>query len=46
MGLTDAQYQAGINRMKAAIAEAEARGEEAVFRAELQLTMVMGRVQG
>jgi ubiquinone/menaquinone biosynthesis C-methylase UbiE len=45
MGLTDAQYQAGINRIKAAIAEAEARGEEAVFNAELQLKMAVGCVQ-
>ena len=43
MGLTDAQYQAGIDRIKAAIAEAEARGEEAVFSAELQLKIVVGQ---
>jgi SAM-dependent methyltransferase len=46
MGLTDAQYQAGIDRIKLAIAEAEARGEEAVFNAELQLKMAVGRVHG
>ena len=46
MGLTDAQYQAGIDRIKSAISEAEARGEEAVFHAELQLKMVVGRLQG
>ena len=45
MGLTEAQYQAGIDRIKSAIAEAEARGEEAVFNAELQLKIVVGRVQ-
>jgi len=44
MGLTDAQYQAGINRIKLAITRAEARGEEAVFKAELQLKMVVGYV--
>jgi SAM-dependent methyltransferase len=46
MGLTDAQYQAGIDRIKRALAEAEARGEEAVFQTEMQLKMVVGRVQG
>jgi len=46
MSLTDAQYQAGIDRIQSAIAEAEARGEEALFRSELQLKMAVGRVQG
>jgi len=46
MNLTDAQYQAGIDRIKSAIADAEARGEEAVFKTELQLKMAVGRVQG
>ena len=45
IGLTEAQYQEGIGRLKAAIAKAEAHGEEAVFAAELQLKMVVGRVQ-
>jgi ubiquinone/menaquinone biosynthesis C-methylase UbiE len=45
MGLTDAQYQAGLDRIKAALVEAEARGEEAVFKSELQLKMVAGRLQ-
>ncbi len=45
MHLTDAQYQAGIERIKAALAEAEARGEDAVFKTDLQLKMVVGRVQ-
>jgi ubiquinone/menaquinone biosynthesis C-methylase UbiE len=45
MGLTDAQYQTGIDRIKSVIAEAEARGEEAVFKSELQLKMAVGRVQ-
>ncbi len=43
MGLTDAQYQAGIERIKSAITEAESRGEEAVFRTEMQLNMAVGR---
>ena len=42
MGLTDAQYQAGIDRIRLAIAEAEARGEEAVFSTDLPLRMVVG----
>jgi ubiquinone/menaquinone biosynthesis C-methylase UbiE len=46
MGLTDAQYQAGIDRIKAVIAGAEARGEEAVFSTKMHLKMVVGRVQG
>jgi SAM-dependent methyltransferase len=46
MGLTDAQYRAGIDRIKAVIAEAEARGEEAVFNSDFQLKMVVGRVRG
>jgi len=45
MGLTDAQYQAGIDRIKSAIAETEARGEEAVFKSELQLKMAVGKIQ-
>jgi SAM-dependent methyltransferase len=45
MGLTDSQYQAGIDRIRATLAKAEARGEEAVFRSEIQLKMAVGRVQ-
>jgi len=45
MGLTDAQYQAGIDRIKSVIAETEARGEEAVFKSELRLKMAVGRIQ-
>ncbi len=45
MGLTDAQYQAGIDGIKAAIAEAEARGEEAVFSSAFQLKMAVGYLQ-
>lgn len=45
MSLTDAQYQTGINRIKLAISEAEARGEESLFKADLQLMMVVGFVQ-
>jgi SAM-dependent methyltransferase len=44
MRLTDAEYQAGIDRIKSVIAEAEARGEEAVFHTEFQLKMAVGRV--
>ena len=40
MGITDAQYQAGIDRIRLAIAEA--RGEEAVFSTDLPLRMVVG----
>ena len=43
MGLTDSQYQAGIDRINLAIAAAEARGQEAVFKSELQLKMAVGR---
>lgn len=42
MGLTDAQYQAGIERIKSAIDRAETLSEEAVFRADLSLNMVVG----
>jgi hypothetical protein len=43
MGLT---YQAGVDRAKLAIAQAEARGEEASFKTEFQLTMAVGHVRG
>ena len=46
MGLTDAQYQAGIERIKLAIHRAETCGEEAVFETNLLLKMVIGYVQG
>jgi SAM-dependent methyltransferase len=46
MGLTDAEYQGGIASIKSAINKAEARGEEAVFKSELQLKMAVGRIQG
>ena len=42
MGLTDEQYRAGIERIKSAINRAEKRGEEAVFKADLLLKMVVG----
>ncbi len=42
MGLTDAQYRAGIERIKSTIDRAETRGEEAVFRADLSLKVVVG----
>jgi ubiquinone/menaquinone biosynthesis C-methylase UbiE len=44
MGLTDAQYQAGIECIKKAIAEAEARGEAASFKTDFQLMMAVGKV--
>lgn len=44
MGLTEAQYQAGVDRIKLTIIEAEARGEEAVFRSDIRLKMVVGRI--
>jgi SAM-dependent methyltransferase len=43
--LSDAAYQAGVERVKAAIAEAEARGEKAIFTADLPFQMVVGRVR-
>ncbi len=46
LGLTDAQYQAGIDRIKLAIAQAEARGEEAVFKSEFELKMMVGLAHG
>jgi hypothetical protein len=45
MGLTNAQYQAGIDRIRAALDAAEKRGEEAVFRSEFALKMIVGRVR-
>jgi hypothetical protein len=44
MGLSETQYQAGIDRIKLAISEAEARGEEAVFKSEIRLKMVVGQI--
>jgi SAM-dependent methyltransferase len=43
MGITDAQYQTGIDRIKRVIAEAEARGEEASFKTDFQLLMAVGK---
>lgn len=42
--LSDEAYAEGLQRMEAAIAAAEAAGEQAVFRSRLQLVMVLGRV--
>ncbi len=42
--LTDEQYQAGIDRITRVIEAAEARGEEAVFRTDIQLYVAVGRV--
>jgi len=41
--LSDEAYAAGVRRIEAAIAEAEARGETAVFPFEMTLRMVSGR---
>jgi ubiquinone/menaquinone biosynthesis C-methylase UbiE len=46
MGLTDAEYQCGIDSIKSAINKAEALGEEAVFKSEIKLKMALGRIQG
>ena len=46
MGLTDAEYQCGIDSIKSAINKAEAVGKEAVFKSEIQLKMAVGRIQG
>jgi SAM-dependent methyltransferase len=40
--LTDEAYSAGIARIRAAVAEAEAAGEEVVFSADISLHMVTG----
>jgi ubiquinone/menaquinone biosynthesis C-methylase UbiE len=44
--LTDPDYSAGIERIRAAVAEAESAGEEAVFSVDISLSMVTGRVAG
>jgi hypothetical protein len=40
--MTDEAYSAGIARIRAAVAEAEAAGEEVVFSADISLHMVTG----
>jgi hypothetical protein len=42
--LTDAQYQAGIDRITRVIEDAESRSEEAVFQTDIQLYVAVGRV--
>jgi ubiquinone/menaquinone biosynthesis C-methylase UbiE len=42
--LTDDEYSAGISRVRAAIAKAEAAHEEIVFSADISLHMVAGRL--
>jgi SAM-dependent methyltransferase len=44
--LSDEQYAAGIARIRAAIAQAEAAGEEITFPVDISLQMVVGFVQG
>jgi SAM-dependent methyltransferase len=44
MHMTDSQYQDGIDRIKSAIGEAEARSQVAVFKTEFQLKMTVGRI--
>jgi SAM-dependent methyltransferase len=44
--LSDQEYAAGIARIQAAIAQAEAHGGEAVFPVDVSLQMVVGFVQG
>jgi SAM-dependent methyltransferase len=41
--LSEEAYAAGLQRIEQAVAEAEARGEQAVFAADLALEMVVGR---
>jgi SAM-dependent methyltransferase len=43
--LSDAEYAAGLARIRTAIAEAEAVGEERVFTADISLAMVTGRLR-
>jgi hypothetical protein len=42
--LTDDEYSAGVSRIRAAIAKAEAAHEEIVFSADISLHMVAGRL--
>jgi ubiquinone/menaquinone biosynthesis C-methylase UbiE len=43
--LSDVQYAAGITRIQAAIAQAEASGEAAVFEVDISLHMLVGYIQ-
>jgi ubiquinone/menaquinone biosynthesis C-methylase UbiE len=43
--LSDEQYAAGIAKIQAAIAQAEAGGEQAVFEVDISLHMVVGYIQ-
>jgi len=42
--LTDAQYQAGLDRITRLIEAAESRGAEAIFRTDIQLYVAVGQV--
>ena len=41
--LTDGEYEAGLARIRAAVAESEARGEERAFPVDISLAMVTAR---
>jgi hypothetical protein len=41
--LTEEAYRTGLRRIEAAIADAEAKGEEIIFPVDLPLTMLTGR---
>jgi ubiquinone/menaquinone biosynthesis C-methylase UbiE len=44
--LSDAAYQAGLDRIKVDLEKAAARGEVLVFQAEIQIFMTWGRLSG
>lgn len=44
--LSDADYAAGLQRIRAALEQAEARGETLVFCTDLQIGMLVGQVGG
>ncbi len=44
--LSEETYQAGLRRIEAAVAQAEARGETAVFHTDILVEMVSGRQAG
>lgn len=44
--LSDGTYHAGLSRIKAAIEEAEEKGEQALFTTQIDFVMTIGRRQG